>query len=56
MLVFQAEVEKNTQHIYGLRIELVSRLKKLEREKMGEERVVLCKKVLQYNFGTVVIR
>ena len=52
MLVFQAEVEKNTQHIYGLRIELASRLKKLERKK-GEERVVLCKKVLQYIFGTL---
>ena len=37
MLVFQAEVEKNTQHIYGLRIELASRLKKLERKKGRKE-------------------
>ena len=49
MLVFQAEVEKNTQHIYGLRIELASRLKKLERKK-GGGKSVLCKKVFTVHF------
>ena len=43
MLVFQAEVEKNTQHIYGLRIELASRLKKLERKKRGGKSCVVQK-------------
>ena len=50
MLVFQAEVEKNTQHIYGLRIELASRLKKLEKKKGGRKELCCAKKFLQYTF------